>query len=223
MKNNKLEIACFNIESALIAQQGGADRIELCDNFSVGGITPHFEIVQTARKKIEINLLVMIRPRGGNFIYTNEEFEKMKTDLLSLKKLGVNGFVFGILNTNLTVNSKQNSKLVELAHPLPCTFHRAFDLTPNSEKALNHIVESGFKTILSSGHKSSALEGTDELSKLIIQGSNKITIMPGGGVRSTNIHEIELKTNACFYHSSAILKGDIADIEEVKSLKNKLH
>ena len=155
----KLEIACFNLESALIAQQGGADRIELCDDFSVGGITPNYGTFETARKLISIDLFVMIRPRGGNFIYSDEEFEQMKRDILHFKKMNANGFVFGVLIEDGSINKKQNKELVELAHPLPCNFHRAFDVSKNLIKNLEDVIECGFKTILTSGQTKSAMEG----------------------------------------------------------------
>ncbi|MGZ4034887.1 MAG: copper homeostasis protein CutC, partial [Bacteroidia bacterium] len=98
MKRHKLEIACFNYESALVAQQGGADRIELCDSFSDGGTTPAIEIVKLTRKKISIDLFIMIRPRGGNFVYSDQEFERMKKNISEFKQIGIDGFVFGILN-----------------------------------------------------------------------------------------------------------------------------
>ena len=123
----KIEIACFNLESALIAQKAGADRVELCADMLVGGTTPIIETIQQARKHLTIDLYVMIRTRGGNFVYSGAEFEQMKSEIEAIKKLGVNGFVFGILKDDNTINIEQNKVLVELANPFPCTFHRAFD------------------------------------------------------------------------------------------------
>lgn len=218
----KLEIACFNLESALIAQQGGADRIELCDDFSCGGITPNYGTFETARKLIKIDLFVMIRPRGGNFIYSNSEFEHMKRDILHFKKMNANGFVFGILNEDGSINTNQNQELVELAKPLPCSFHRAFDVSENSLKNLEDVIECGFKTILSSGLTKSAIEGMEQLNELLKQSNGRIVIMPGGGVRSSNLELLKSKVETSYYHSSAILKNDGADLEEVKLLKEKL-
>lgn len=218
----KLEIACFNLESALIAQQGGADRIELCDDFSCGGITPNYGTFETSRKLIHIDLFVMIRPRGGNFIYSNEEFEQMKKEILHFKKMNANGFVFGILNEDGSVNKNQNKELVELAKPLPCSFHRAFDVSKDLTKNLEDVIECGFKTILTSGQTKSAIEGINQLQELVKQSKNRISIMPGGGVRSSNIELLKEKVQTVFYHSSAIVKNDIADLEEVKLLKDKL-
>ncbi|MCC6837975.1 MAG: copper homeostasis protein CutC [Bacteroidia bacterium] len=220
---NKLEIACFNYESALIAQQGGADRIELCDNFKEGGTTPDHMIVAKARTEIKIDLFVMIRPRGGNFVYTNEEFDQMKKDILQFKNLNVDGFVFGILHNDNSINIKQNIELIKLAAPLPCSFHRAFDKVNDQKTALEIVIECGFKTILTSGFTSSAMDGIENLEQLVKASKNRISIMPGGGVRSSNIAQIKNKTQASYYHSSAIIQGNIADLNEVKKLKEQLN
>ncbi len=220
---NKLEIACFNYESALIAQQGGADRIELCDNFKEGGTTPEYAIATKARKEIKIDLLIMIRPRGGNFVYTNAELDQMKKDILYFKSLNVDGFVLGILNNDNSINIEQNTELVQLASPLPCSFHRAFDKVKDPQTALETVINCGFKTVLTSGFTSSAMDGIDNLNQLVNNANDRITIMPGGGVRSSNIAEIKNKTKAHYYHSSAIINGEIADIDEVKKLKEQLY
>lgn len=222
MSKPKLEIACFNLESALIAQQGGADRIELCDDFYCGGITPNYVTLETARKLISIDLFAMIRPRGGNFIYSDEEFEQMKKDILHFKKMNVNGFVFGILNEDGSINKIQNNELVELAKPFPCSFHRAFDVSRDLTKNLEDVIECGFKTILTSGQTKSALEGVEQLMKLVEHAKGRIVIMPGGGVRSSNLEMLISKVRSSYFHSSAIVKNDIADLGEVKLLKGKL-
>jgi len=222
MNKPKLEIACFNLESALIAQQGGADRIELCDDFSSGGITPNYGTFETARKLIQIDLLAMIRPRGGNFIYTDAEFEQMKNDIIYLKKMNADGFVFGILNEDGSINVNQNKELVELANPLPCSFHRAFDVFNELNKNLEDVIYCGFKTILTSGQTKSAIEGIEQLHELVKLSKNRIVIMPGGGVRSSNIELLKEKVQSSYYHSSAIVKADVADLREVKLLKEKL-
>lgn len=219
---SKLEIACFNLESALIAQQGGADRVELCDDFSSGGITPNYGTFETARKLIKIDLFVMIRPRGGNFIYSNDEFEQMKKDIFHFKKMNANGFVFGVLNEDGSVNVNQNKELVELAKPLPCSFHRAFDVSKDLNKNIEDVIECGFKTILTSGQTKSAMEGIEQLKQLTQLSKNRIVIMPGGGIRSSNIKFIKENVSTSYYHSSAIVKKDVADLQEVKSLKEKL-
>ncbi len=223
MKNYKLEIACFNLQSAIVAAQAGANRIELCDGISVGGITPNRQTIKEAREKITVDLFVMIRPRGGNFVYNDSEFEQMKKDILYCKEKNIDGVVFGILNENGSVNKKQNKELVELAKPLTCTFHRAFDVVKNSFQALEDIINCGFQTILTSGQKQNVVEGIDNLIALQKQAKERITIMPGGGVRSSNINLLKGKLNVAFYHSSAIIdKHNVADKNEIELLKQNL-
>jgi copper homeostasis protein len=222
MNSANLEIACFNLQSALIAQQGGADRIELCADFSAGGITPDYGTVETARKLISVDLFVMIRPRGGNFVYSDEELSKMADDILHFKEYHVNGFVFGILNSNGTVNKEQCKQLVKLAGATPCTFHRAFDFCTDLNRALEDVIECGFQTILTSGQASSAVDGISSLNLLAAKSKGRIGIMPGGGIRSSNIDALTQKVSLPYYHSSAILRHDIADLNEVRLLKEKL-
>ncbi|HBV14890.1 copper homeostasis protein CutC [Chryseobacterium carnipullorum] len=219
---SKIEIACFNPESAIIAFENGADRIELCDGLSEGGTTPDFETLKDLRSKINIPIFVMIRPRGGDFTYSDAEFEQMKTDLIYLKSLGIDGFVFGILDGNDEVNLVQNKTLVELANPLPCTFHRAFDRAKDLENALEKVIGCGFKTILTSGQKPNVSEGKENLKKLVELSAGRIGILVGGGLRSSNIKEIREFTNADYFHSSAITDGGaFASADEVVALKNK--
>ena len=219
----KIEIACFNLESALIAQKAGADRVELCADMLVGGTTPIIETIQQARKHLTIDLYVMIRPRGGNFVCSEAEFEQMKLEIETIKKLGVNGFVFGILNKDKTINIEQNKALLELAKPFPCTFHRAFDEVLNVDKALEDVISCKFSTILTSGTFPNVMEGKEVLKQLVIQANNRIEIMPGGGLRSTNVLELNEMVNTNWYHSSAITDGsEIASPEEIVQLKNKL-
>ena len=220
----KIEIACFNLESVLIAQKAGADRVELCADMSVGGTTPTIEMIQQARENLTIDMFVMIRPRGGNFVYSDSEFEQMKSEIETIKKVGVNGFVFGILKDDKTINLEQNKVLMELAKPFPCTFHRAFDAVSNYEKALEDVISCGFSTILTSGTFPNVMEGKEVLKQLVIQAKNRIEIMPGGGLRSTNISELNEMVKANWYHSSAITDGsETANPEEITQLKNKLN
>lgn len=219
----KIEIACFNLESALIAQKAGADRVELCADMLVGGTTPAIEMIQQACEDLTIAINVMIRPRGGNFVYSNPEFEQMKSEIEIIKKLGISGFVFGILNEDNSINIEQNKELVELAKPFSCTFHRAFDEILDYEKALENVISCGFSTILTSGTFSNVLEGKEVLKQLVIQANNRIEIMPGGGLRTTNISELDKIVHANWYHSSAITDGsEIASSDEIIQLKKKL-
>ncbi|MBG6061327.1 copper homeostasis protein [Flavobacterium sp. CG_9.1] len=223
MKKSKLEIACFNLESAIVAQANGADRIEFCANINEGGTTPDFELAKTVRDTVTVDLNVMIRPRSGNFVYSDVEFEQMKSEIVAFKKLKVDGFVFGILKEDSNINELQNAALVALANPLPCTFHRAFDGIKNKLEALESLIECGFKTILTSGTVTNVVHGINVLSDLIEKANDRIVIMPGGGLRSTNIGWLKDKTKAIFYHSSAIIdSGEIANPEEIKALKAHL-
>ncbi|MGE8513746.1 MAG: copper homeostasis protein CutC [Chryseobacterium culicis] len=219
---SKIEIACFNPESAIIAFENGADRIELCDGLSEGGTTPDFETMKQLREKITIPIFVMIRPRGGDFTYSDSEFEQMKNDLVHLKSLHADGFVFGILNENDEVNVEQNKALVALASPLPCTFHRAFDRAASLEDSLEKVIECGFSTILTSGQKLNVSEGKENLKKLVELSDGRIEILVGGGLRSSNIEGIRASTKAGYFHSSAITDGGaFANPDEVVALKSK--
>ncbi|MBL1222783.1 copper homeostasis protein CutC [Chryseobacterium sp. L7] len=219
---SKIEIACFNPESAVIAFENGADRIELCDGLSEGGTTPDFNTAKELRDKINIPIFVMIRPRGGDFTYSESEFEQMKKELTALRSLNIDGFVFGILNEKDEVNVEQNRILVEMAAPLPCTFHRAFDRAADLENSLEKVIECGFKTILTSGQKPNVSEGKENLKKLVELSAGRIEILIGGGLRSTNIEEIRAFTHAGYFHSSAITDGGaFANPDEVIALKNE--
>ncbi|TGD57387.1 copper homeostasis protein CutC [Flavobacterium humi] len=223
MNTYQLEIACFNLESALIAQSNGADRIELCANMQAGGTTPDPETVKAARKQLHIPLYVMIRPRGGDFVYSDAEFEQMKSEILQFKTIQPDGFVFGILNADGNINKPKNEALIALANPLPCTFHRAFDVVGDVFRSLEDIIDCGFKTILTSGQAQDVMQGLAVLTTLSEKAGNRITIMPGGGLRSSNCRALKAKTNTGFYHSSAITDGsETANGDEVKRLKENL-
>ena len=220
----KLEIACFNLESALVAAKSNTDRIELCADASSGGITPDFEDIKTLRKETDKEIMVMIRPRGGDFCYSDEEFEKMKSEIIMIKNFRIDGFVFGILNEDNEIDFERNQELVELSKPFPCTFHRAFDRTSDAEDSLQTVIDLGFKTILTSGLDSNVDYGKRELKNLVKKAENQITIMPGGGLRSTNIEEIDSYANATYFHSSAMIDDSgIANLEEINRLKSLIN
>jgi copper homeostasis protein len=219
----QLEIACFNAPSAFIAQEYGADRIELCDGFEVGGITPSDALFDEVRNQVTIPLYVMIRPRGGDFCYSDTEWEAMQTSILHFKQKKADGFVFGILHPDGTINTAQNKQLVALAHPLPCTFHRAFDVAAEGTLALEKLIDCGFTTVLTSGLAPNVTEGKDGIAQLVTQANSRITIMPGGGLRSSNLNDIRKHTQAVFYHSSAITTANKkADASEIQALKVQL-
>ena len=218
----QLEIACFNPESAIIAAQAGADRIELCDGIEVGGTTPDLETTQKVLTQVPIPVYVMVRPRGGDFVYNDAEFQAMKASIAAFKKLQVQGLVFGILKEDDTLDEARNRLLVALAHPIPCTFHRAFDRVKHWEIALEQIIDCGFSTVLTSGTKANVMEGLHELQAMQQQAGDRITIMPGGGLRSSNVRQIVHATGVHFVHSSAITDGGtLANPEEIIAIKKE--
>lgn len=223
-RQNQLEIACFNADSAFNAAHAGVDRIELCAQIEEGGTTPLWDTIVDVRERCpNMSIFVMIRPRGGDFCYNEEEFEQMKNDIVMLKRLGVHGYVFGILNEHNEIDIERNAELVSFAAPFPCTFHRAFDRTKDVFTSMETLINIGFQTILTSGGTDTALQGIDTLAALIKQADGRICIMPGGGLRSSNLAQIQSATKAAFYHSSAILDAtQIAAIEEMHALMNLL-
>ncbi len=222
-----LEVAVFNYSSAISATNAGADRLELCTNYHEGGITASFGILKLIRKKISIPIFPIIRPRGGNFVYDDEELEVMKKDIIVCKNIGFEGVVIGSLNHNNTVNFEQTKQLVNLAYPLEVTFHRAFDKVNNPFEALEQIINAGCTRILSSGLKSNAIDGAEVIKQLINQSNFRVSIMPGGGIRSNNIEAIVSLTKAEEFHTAAIT--DLSDANylvnanEVIDMKKKLH
>ena len=198
-----LEVIAFTIESALIADRSGAHRIELCDNPGDGGTTASHAMIELARKKTIIQLFPIIRPRGGDFLYSDEEFVIMQKDILWCKQNGCDGVVIGMLKEDGTVDRKRTAKLVELAYPMSATFHRAFDRVLDPFQSLEDIIEIGCERILTSGKKPTAIEGSFLLKQLVEQSDERIIIMPGSGVRANNILEIAKQTGAREFHSSA--------------------
>ncbi len=187
----------------MIAQAAGAHRIELCDNPFEGGTTASYGFIKTARENLSIELYPIIRPRGGDFLYSEIEFEVMKADIENCKSLGCDGVVIGILNADGTVDKKRCKQLVEIAHPMKVTFHRAFDRTNDPFKAMEDIISIGCERILTSGQKNLAIDGEELLNKLVKQANNRIIIMPGSGVNSDNIETLVKNTNATEFHTSA--------------------
>lgn len=215
-----LEIACFDLTSAETAMQSVADRIEFCSGIKFGGLTPDFEEFSYLKRKYRKPIFAMIRPVGGEFIYSEPEFLEMKRSILQFKNAGAAGFVFGILDKNHKIDEDKNRELVEVAGEIPCTFHRAFDRTKNLGEASETLIDIGFKTILTSGGRPSAMEGRENLKFLIENFSDKIEILIGGGVRSGNIRELKDFTKGRSFHSSAIpIYEQFANAEEIRKMK----
>ena len=234
-----LEIAVFNIQSALIAARAGAQRLELCENPTDGGTTASYGTLKTIREKINIPVFPIIRSRGGDFFYTEEEFEVMKKDILLCKQLGFEGAVIGLLNTDGTIDVERTTTLVDLAYPLEITIHRAFDRAANPLQALEDIISCGCNRILTSGQVPDAFKGKELIKQLIKQADERIIIMPGSGVRSNNISAIAEYTGAVEFHSSARkmmttqmrfiqpgmeenIENISVDIDEIKKMKQAL-
>jgi copper homeostasis protein len=225
----KLEVACFSIEAAQIAASAGADRIELCSGADVGGTTPdHIPakgFLENMREvRSDLPIFVMIRPRGGNFVYDEGEKQLMRATLQYFKS-SAGGFVFGALDDEGRIAVDFNRELVQLAHPLPCTFHRAFDEAKELERALEDVISCGFKTILTSGGLQHAYteKGYGIIGSLTEHARDRIEVMPGGGVRSSNLLDIMKHATARWYHSSAITgEGHVPDVKEIAKLRQIL-
>jgi copper homeostasis protein len=206
--SRKLEVIGFNIESCALAQAAGAARIELCDNPGDGGTTASYGFIKAARKLLTIELYPIIRPRGGDFLYSDAEFKIMKTDVQLCKELGCDGLVIGMLHADGSVDKERCKQLVDIAYPLGVTFHRAFDRANDPFIAMEDIIDIGCERILTSGQKPSAPEATELIKALIEQADDRIIIMPGSGVRSDNILMLAEKTGAAEFHTSARIMTD---------------
>jgi copper homeostasis protein len=199
----KLEICVDSVQSALDAQKAGASRVELCDNLYEGGTTPSYGTIESARNNLEIGLHVLIRPRAGDFLYSDIEFDIMRRDVKICKECGADGIVIGILKKDGTIDVERTSELVELAHPMSVTFHRAFDMCADPSHGLEDIIGCGADRVLTSGHKNTAEEGLTLLRDLGAQAGNRIIIMPGSGINESNIERIAKITGANEFHLSA--------------------
>lgn len=198
------EVCANSAQSAIEAQKGGAVRVELCDNLEEGGTTPALSQIEFTRKNLNIQVNVIIRPRGGDFLYNGLEFEMMKRDIHHCGQAKCDGVVFGILNTDGTIDKVRNKELVEIAHQygMSTTFHRAFDRCSDLNKSLEDIIELGCDRILTSGGKKTAPEGKDILRRLIEKADNRIIIMPGGGITENNIADLAKATGLKEFHGS---------------------
>jgi copper homeostasis protein len=197
-----LEICVESVEHAMAAERGGADRIELCSDLPSGGITPSAGLMQTVRRHVTVPIHVLIRPRAGNFLYSDLEIESMQHDIEAAKQIGMDGLVLGVLDKNNRIDVKHAKFLVDLARPLPVTFHRAFDLTKDRVSALEDVIRTGASRILTSGGQERAVDALLTLTRLARAATNRIQIMPCGGINSTNIVRIVRATSAREIHTS---------------------
>ncbi len=187
----KLEICTNSYQSAKNAQDAGAHRIELCQELAVGGITPSYGLLKEVIGNLKIPVFVLIRPRGGNFVYSNAEFDIMKIDIQLCKDLGCHGIVSGVLNSDKTIDLKRTKELIELSQPLPFTFHRAFDVIVNSKEALEQLIDLGVERVLTSGQETSAEKGLELLYELNEISKGRITILAGGGISADNANKFK--------------------------------
>ena len=198
-----LEICCFSAESAIKAAKAGADRIELCDNYSEGGTSPSYGAVKRTLDQLEIPVNVIVRPRGGDFLYSPFEYEIVKEDVRALKELQANGVVIGFLQPNGDIDLEKTREMVELAGPMEVTFHRAFDMCRNPLKALEQLKDTGITRILTSGARYNVTEGIDLLTELVQNAGDALSIMPGCGVNVHTLPQLIEETHAREYHSAS--------------------
>jgi copper homeostasis protein len=196
-----LEISVETPEAAMAAERAGANRIELCGNLSVGGITPDDELLRAVRAQVRIPIFSMVRPRAGDFVYSGTEFAEMKRSIADAKESGMDGVVLGVLTKNHRVDVERTWELVGFAKPLPVTYHRAFDEAADLHQALEDVIQTGAKRILTSGGAKSALEGASVLSGLIEAAGERIIIVPGAGISAANIRQVAQRTKSCEFHS----------------------
>lgn len=199
----RLEVCANSVTSALAAQEGGATRVELCDNLAEGGTTPSYATIALAKKLLHIQVYPIIRPRGGDFLYSDLEFDLMKEDIKICKSLKCDGIVIGILKADGSIDKERCAALIELAKPMPVAFHRAFDMSNNMQLALEDLIELGIERVLTSGGANSAINGVQALKILVKQAGDRISIMPGAGINYTNIAALAKETGAQEFHASA--------------------
>jgi len=241
MAKRLLEIAANSLASALAAQAGGADRVELCTGLELGGLTPSMAQIAQVRERLSIPLYVLIRPRAGDFLYSDDELDVMQHDIESCLSCGCDGVVFGVLDAEARVDVARCKSLLASAGGMGVTFHRAFDMARDLSQALEDVVALGAERVLSSGGAPSATAGADTLRKLIEQAAGRVIVMPGAGVQAANIAELARATGANELHASAkvalpsgmhwsnpalaeMATGEIrSDMEQVRALVAALH
>jgi copper homeostasis protein len=195
-----LELCLESVDSVIAAESGGAQRVELCANLLEGGTTPSAGTIRAARKHARLGINVMIRPRGGDFLYTDAEFESMQYDIQAAKELGADGIVLGLLLADGTVDIERTRQLVELAKPLPVTFHRAIDVSRDLLQALEDVISTGAARVLTSGGKPSVVDGASMVARMVEAAKDRIVIMPGCGIRPDNVLSVIEATGAREVH-----------------------
>jgi len=220
-----LEICVESVEAALEAEAGGADRIELCADLAVGGVTPSTAVMMRARNCLKLPLHVIVRPRAGDFVYSAGEFGEMKEQIKLAQQCGMNGIVVGILNAARRVDVQRTSELVQMAHPLPVTFHRAFDESCDLLEALEDVIQTGAVRLLTSGGRASAIEGESVLAEIVERSAGRIRIMPGAGINASNALSLIRGTGVREIHASLGLANravSSADFNAGASLRQRV-
>jgi len=212
-----IEVCCGSVDDAVEAEKGGADRVELNSAVSLGGLTPSPGSIIEAKKRLNIPVMVMIRPRAGDFCYTQAEMEVMLRDAKLAVEHGADGLVFGILNADGSVDAERCKRIIELAQGRQTVFHRAFDVTVDPLKALDELIDIGFTRVLTSGQEKTAPEGAELISKLLVHAGGRIEILPGSGLRPHNIRAFVQQTKAAQVHFSAF--GQKRDL----SMRHRTH
>ncbi|MGA8299636.1 MAG: copper homeostasis protein CutC [Terriglobales bacterium] len=202
-----LEICVTSVEFAMAAERGGADRIELCSDLDCGGVTPSLALMKAARERLRIPIHVLIRPRAGDFVYSPREFFAMRGAIQRAHELRMDGIVVGILDREFRVDVARTRELVELAHPLPVTFHRAFDETDCSGASLEAVIETGATRLLTSGGCAKATDGLSAIARLVKAAGERLSVMPGGGITPANVVCVMRTTGAWEVHGSLLTAG----------------
>lgn len=228
----KLEVCASSYQSAKNARDAGAHRIELCQELSVGGITPSYGLIKKVITDLSIPTLVLIRPRSGNFVYTDEEFAIMKSDIKQCKALGVHGIVSGVLKEDKSIDIERTKELIALTRPLPFTFHRAFDEVENPDEGLEQLIELGVERVLTSGQENSAENGISLLAQLNKKANDRITILVGGGISSQNaaqfkaigLKEIHASASVTINQDNSIFgyPQTVSDLTQIKAILNAI-
>jgi copper homeostasis protein len=203
MANVLLEICCGSIDDAIVAEKGGADRVELCSALFLGGLTPSVGTIQEAKQRLKIPAMVMVRPRGGGFAYSEAEMASMERDTFAALENGADGVVFGILQSDGRIDIARCRRIRQLIGKRQAVFHRAFDVTPDPFEALEQLVDLGITRILTSGQKDSVPEGVELIKKLIERAGDRIEILPGGGIQAWNVKEMIERTGCRQVHLTA--------------------
>lgn len=208
------ELCADSLEAAIAAQAGGADRMELCEDLAISGVTPSLELLAATLEAVSIPVCVLVRPRGGDFVYTDAEFHQMRDQIEQAKQAGAYGVAIGILLPDRRIDVERTRQLAELARPMKVTFHRAFDEACNLEDALEDVIRTGADCLLTSGGAANVLAGADQIGRLLTQADGRIEIMAGGGLRLANLPEVVRRSRVTSLHGSLGRPESAADSED---------